>query len=1024
MSNFLVRARCAGRFLLVIAAIWFTLPAQAQYFGQNKPRYRVQDFSVYQTPHFSIYHYIPNDTLLQSLAQQAEHWYALHQQVFKDTFTRKNPLIFYNNHADFQQTTAIMGQIDVGTGGVTEGMKNRVVLPITESVAQTNHVLGHELVHAFQYHLLINADSASLQSIQNLPLWMVEGLAEYLSLGRTDPHTAMWMRDAVLNNDIPSIKDLTVNPRYFPYRYGQAFWAFVTGLYGDTIIEPLFIQTARFGFDEALKKLLKVDEKTLSGMWKSALQTYYTQLPGYAEKERNIGTKIISDENAGRMNLSPAISPDGKYVVFLSEKNLFTLDLFLADAKTGKIIRKLAGTLKDSHFDAFNAFESSGAWSPDSRRFAFVVYSSGINKLVIKDIAKGKTVTETAIPGVAAFSNLSWSPDGKELAFTGLVNGQSDLYLYQLKTKKVTRLTNDPYSDIQPNWSPDGSQLVFATDRLQYQQGNSVNPLFNIAVYNLASGKIAVLPLFTGANNLNPVFSNENQILFLSDRDGYRNLYGYNTTTKKLVQNTRFITGISGITPYSPAVSVAANTGEIVFSHYNKQQYQLYRTTAAGLLQEPVLPDAINMDAAQLPPLTTGTPDVVNTGLAALNTQPLLPADSFSVNTYKPKFQLDYISGGAGVGLVGNNFGGMNGVAGGINMLFSDMLGNHLLLGGLSLNGSWQDFGGQFAYLNQKRRINWGAAVSHTPYSAGSLSYGGIDTLTTTQGTKLPVDKYYFDVYRTFESRADVFAYLPISQVNRVEAGTAFVRYSNMLERYTTYYYYGQAVAEERTKLPSPEGFNVVQMNTAFVGDNSFFGVASPLQGYRYRIGLEQYLGGLNFQTILADFRRYFWVKPVSIAFRAMHYARYGRDANQLTPLFIGNPMFVRGYSLNSLREEDIYNQNNISINQVVGSKMLVGNIEVRLPLSGPERLSLIPSRFFWTELALFADGGTAFYNLADFSANDTDLPVQTKPMPVFSAGVSLRINLFGALVLEPYYAIPIQKETKGIFGFNIVPGW
>ena len=43
---------------------------------------------------------------------------------------------------------------------------------------------------------------------------------------------------------------------------------------------------------------------------------------------------------------------------------------------------------------------------------------------------------------------------------------------------------------------------------------------------------------------------------------------------------------------------------------------------------------------------------------------------------------------------------------------------------------------------------------------------------------------------------------------------------------------------------------------------------------------------------------------------------------------------------------------------------------------------------------------------------------------PVFSAGASLRINLFGALILEPYYAIPLQKNAKGSFGLNLIPGW
>src|SRR5690606_36589048 len=111
------------------------------------------------------------------------------------------------NHPEFQQTTTISGEISVGTGGGTEAFKQRVVMPIMQINQQTRHVLGHELVHAFQYRVLMEGnDSTRLESIGNIPLWMVEGMAEYFSIGKKDAHTAMWMRYAYANQDIPSLK--------------------------------------------------------------------------------------------------------------------------------------------------------------------------------------------------------------------------------------------------------------------------------------------------------------------------------------------------------------------------------------------------------------------------------------------------------------------------------------------------------------------------------------------------------------------------------------------------------------------------------------------------------------------------------------------------------------------------------------------------------------------------------------------------------------------------------------------------
>src|SRR5690606_28814110 len=144
-----------------------------------KPHYTAFDFKVTKSPHFSLHHYLNNDSLAETFLGTAERWYDYERKIFRDTFPEPNPIILYANHADFQQTTAISGTIGVGTGGVTEALKNRVAMPLMELNSQTNHVLGHELVHAFQFRMFKNSrDSLSLSNIQQVPLWMVEGLAE------------------------------------------------------------------------------------------------------------------------------------------------------------------------------------------------------------------------------------------------------------------------------------------------------------------------------------------------------------------------------------------------------------------------------------------------------------------------------------------------------------------------------------------------------------------------------------------------------------------------------------------------------------------------------------------------------------------------------------------------------------------------------------------------------------------------------------------------------------------------------
>src|SRR5690606_20270988 len=383
--------------LLFFVLVSFSYPeANAQNFGRNKPNYEKFDFKVRRNPNFNLYHYLKNDSLLEAFSAAAEEWYRAHQQVFLDTFAQPNPFILYANHADFWQTSALLGTVSIGTGGVTEGLRNRVVMPMMELNSQTHHVLGHELVHVFQYRMMKNPeDSLSLNNIQNLPLWMVEGLAEYLSTGPVDPHTAMWMRDALRANDFPTLKDMTRSYKYFPYRYGQAFWSYVVGTYGDSVISPLFRKTAWYGYEKAIEELTGLDEKAFSEAWKEDLTNYYRQYNGLRSDSLR-GRLLAEKKKSGNINIAPVISPNGQYVAFLSEKNFFGIDLFLADAKTGEILKTMATTVRENHIDEFSYTESSGTWSPLSDRFAFVGFSEGSSVQTIVDRnAQGKTAQPT-----------------------------------------------------------------------------------------------------------------------------------------------------------------------------------------------------------------------------------------------------------------------------------------------------------------------------------------------------------------------------------------------------------------------------------------------------------------------------------------------------------------------------------------------------------------------------------------------------------------------------------------------------
>ncbi len=1041
---------CQTRFKFTVLALCLfgmLLPVltKAQYFGQNKMRYKKLNFEVKETPHFEMYTYLKNDSLVTWLSKEAEVWYGMHQQVFQDTFLRKNPIIIYNNHPEFQQTTAISGEISVGTGGVTEAFKQRVVMPVMQINQQTRHVLGHEMVHAFQYRVLMEGkDTTRLESVANIPLWMVEGMAEYLSIGKKDAFTAMWMRDAYARKDIPSLKQLTEQSyAYFPYRYGQAFLAYVGATYGDTVIMPMFLETAKYGYEIAMKRVFGYDAQTMSTLWRNSMESTFKSL-NKDTVSRPIGQPLITARNGGRMNVAPAISPDGKYVAFMSEKDLFGIDLFLADAHTGEIIRKLGSRMTNKDIDEFSYLESAGDFSADSKRFAFSVFSEGKNKLMVIDVKSGKVLTVQAMGDIYEFTNISFSPDGDHVAFSGLKEGQSDIYTYSLKSKELMQLTNDKYADFQPSYSPDGKLIVFSTDRVAYESDTrSVDIPMGLALLNVDTKEVSNIPVFPGANNLNPHFSGDgSHVYFLSNGDGYRNMFRYSRSTLAVEQMTDYFTGISGITEYSPAMSIS-NDDDIVYSYFKGNQYNVYKAKASDF--EAKLVDATTVDfaAAMLPPDVNRGVNVVNTNLQNFNRYERIGESQIQPIPYRSKFKLDYLAN-TGVGMtVGSRYGA--GMAGGVFGSFSDILGYNQIFTTLNINGEIYDFGGQVAYVNQKSRWNWGGSISHIPYRYGFRAF---DVENLGNGDEVVVNDY---IIRQFETQLDAFVAYPFNRYHRFEIGGAVARYGYRAEKWRQSYFFNYG---DRERLSSEEaaalGFgnldplSVQQASASFVGDKSTFGMAAPLDGFRYRLGVAQYIGDLDFTAYTIDLRRYLRLKPVTVAARAYSYIRSGADENRLRGNYIGYPFFIRGFD--NLTPEKV---GDLSFNDLMGARVIVGNFEIRLPFTGPEKLAAVKSGFLFSDLNLFFDAGLAWNkgNTIVSSLEKKPIVQQTdinnQPIvdesgapimgydknyrvPVFSAGVSMRVNLFGAMIIEPYYAIPfIRSRTQfGTFGLNFMPGW
>ena len=1029
--------------------------ATAQYFGRNKVQYEKFDWKILRSDHFDNFFYPSESLIVRDAGRMAERWYTRHSDTFRHAFDRKS-LIFYADHPDFEQTNVIGEQLGEETGGVTEGLRTRVIMPFTGIYADNDHVLGHELVHVFQYNIAEGAPGGGLARLNALPGWLIEGMAEYFSLGRQDPLTAMWMRDAVMRNKFPTIKQLTTDPRFFPYRYGQALWAYVGGKWGDRAIVDVYRTSLRVGWDAALVRVLGINDDSLSKEWAAANRAMYLPQIAGRQKPDSVGKTIIGlgKKLSEQQNVSPSVSPDGNYVAFVTQRNLFTTDIYIADAHTGRLIKKLGGPESDPHFDAISFINSSGDWSPDASKFAFIVFSNGNNEIAIFDTRSTRVEKRIKLPGVGALSHVSWSPDGRSLAISGQHGGIGDLFLLDLQTEQLRQLTNDRNAEIQPAFSPDGRMIAFATDRGPETDFNTMkfSPL-QIATIDIASGRVNVYSPFPhAAHNINPQWTPDGrELYFVSDPDGIPNIYRINLATNDVRRVTNVSTGISGITSISPTLTVAQKTGRVLFTVFQGQGFTIRALEPDQAQGEPaVLTDGAQVAlGSQLPPGDV-TRSLVMTYLAD-PVDGLASGNDFRVTPYKASFSLDAL-GQPSVGVVaGGPFG--TGVAGGVSAFFGDQLSDQTIATAIQANGTVRDIGGAVYYTNLRNRWNYGAGIEHVPYLTGGIFYdtatvGGVNCICAIDQV---LERIYID-------QASVFSQYPLDQTRRVEFNVSATRlgFQAELDRLITDPAQTQVLGEERTNLPMPPALYYAQPEIAFVGDNSFAAYTSPVAGQRYRLSYSPTIGNISFQTLLADYRRYFFMRPATFAVRGLSYGRYGKDAEsgRISPLYLGEETLIRGYGFGSITQDEcLTGQSQQStcpvFDRMLGSRLAVFNAELRIPLFGGSEFGLLNFPFLPTEIAPFLDGGVAYTGSQApdfrFSTNPTDAAqrvsancqnqpqstqtsfgiVCTDRIPVFSTGVSARVNFLGYMIFEAYIAHPFQRPGKNwVWGFQLAPGW
>ncbi len=981
---------------VTLAVLAASMSAGAQTFGRNKVHYDALDFRVLETAHFNVHYYPAEHDAAVQAARLAERWYVRLSAALHDEFSERQPIVLYASHAQFAQTNVVPGLVSDGVGGVTDQGRGRVVLPFAAGLGETDHVLGHEIVHAFQRDILRKHS----RPMNTLPLWFIEGMAEYLSIGGIDTNTSMWLRDAVAQDDLPRIEDLD-DPNYFPYRYGQALWAYLVRQFGDEVVVKALTSKAKGGAAGRLSAVTGTSVFALNEGWHAFVRGRVQAAaeavePDAAQPKPDDPGAVVSKKapkpialvSGGRLNVGPSISPDGRSLVFLSERDQYSIDVYVANAATGAVTRKLVATAGDPHFESLQFIESAGAWDPSGKRFALAALAGGLPVLSIFNVQTGDLEREVPIRGVDQVFGPTWSPDGKRIAFSAMAGGLSDLYVLTLGTGAVQALTRDAFADLQPAWSPDGRTLAFATDRFSSSLDTLSFGQFRLAQIDVATAVVSPLPSLPGAKNIDPHWSRDGaSVFFVADAGGVSNVYRVAVSTRDIYRVTSVSTGVSGVTSLSPAISVATRSDRLAYSVYRRGGYQI---------------NVIDPDAAA--PVLARAPTLAAAPSAPHGPAPVLlpaPEASFADRPYRAGLSLDrfvqpYLSAG----------GGSTGsfIRGGVGLSFADMLGNRQLDVAVQAGKHVDDFVAQAAYLNMRSRWNWGIAGGQVPWLTGGFSTAAAasaDGATLTQQN---------DIYRQLHRDVSGVLMYPFSGAKRVEltAGVQSIAFDR--ESTTTLFSSttGRPLSSTLDTVPAAPSATLFESGAALVYDTAVFGAASPILGQRYRFSIAPTFGSLSYTTVTADYRRYLMpLRPFTIAMRVMQVGRYGSGADdpRLLPLAWTLRDVVRGYGDTGPSAQ--------GAPYLSADRLLVGNAELRFPIPGVfsrhARWSALPM-----EGLIFSDAGRFW--IPDLSHGTAST--------LSSVGAGVRIVAAG-VVFELDAVKPLHHVSPGwTFSFNFRPGF
>ncbi len=1006
-------------FLSTLSVLWvLCVPfgrASAQVgdnFGKNKVEYKDFKWHFIQSPHFDVYFYQGGRKLAEFVADHAEKSLDSIEQYMQYDITNRISILVYNSHNDFQQTNAVGEFLPEGVGGVTEMLKNRVIIPYEGDYEMFRHVIHHELTHAVVAEMFYGGTYQSLLTGggMSIPSWMNEGLAEFNSLHGLDIATDMFMRDATLSNSVPPLDRLG---GYVQYRVGQTMYWYIEQKYGPGKVGELLhrVLTSR-SVEGGFRSTFGLSVSEFSKKFIDALKVlYYPDIAKFQAPDEFAEPLADHKKLHDFMNASPVISPKGDQVAYISDRSDY-YDVYVQSlVHPGQIRKILNGGGARASFEELHLLTPGLSWSPDEKHVALASKAGETDAIFILN-ADGSG-PQVRLPNIDldGVMELNWSPDGKYLAFAGYKNGQSDIYLYNLKTHQLRNLTRDAFSDHEPSWTADSKYIYFTSERedhlvpgqypLEYPSPvNIQSPNRDIYRYELATNTITRITATEDAEEYYPVLTKNNKLFYISDLNGINNIYEANADGSDSHPITNSVSEIVQI-------SVSNDGSKLCFSTMHQGGYDIYllrnplerhipplpltafRKNKGALMIAHIDTSATKADTAKgygsvginlhnyvfsnNPSVNRSeTPVIEHQAPAEVVTDYKDSSGQYIVHPYRTVFTPDVIIGDAG-------YSGFYGLQGSTQMLFSDELGNQQFFFATNLILDLRNSDYLLAYYNLTHRVSWGIQGYHSAAFLQEVS-----------DPDAPSESYPIARF-TSTGLAAVTAY-PLDRFTRFNFSVSGAIFQKDL-----------LVPEN---VPTKTAY-AIWPEISYVHDDALMSYFYPIDGTRFNLGVSAApmiaSNWLGFVTPQFDIRRYFHITGLfSLATRIAGAASFGPTPQHF---FIGGVdnwinYYYKTQGVPITDPQDFafftpgYPLRGFAYDEKIGTHYVIGNLELRYPF--PIIVGGFPLSFFGDT---FIDAGTAWnHSVYLFQRDPATTNWETRDL-LLSTGTGIRTYLFGFYV-------------------------